>query len=533
MKNKLHTHIPNRKTPLPQSLPLDKTQVKNNAGGYGWQTDQWQQLRRFLVIGTEGGTYYQSEGDLTRENYGALVNCLNEDGLRTVKEIAKISMDGTAVKNTPAIFALAIAASIDNQLTRAAAYNVLPMVCRTGTHLFQFAEYAEAFRGWGRGLRRAVSRWYTSKKPRDLAYQMVKYQQREGWSHTDLLRLAHPKTIDPTMNALFAWAVGKSEVVFGDGAAELAAFMDAYHMLKTATDERLAAGLIRSQKLPREVVPTPLLNSAVVWEALLDDMPMTALVRNLNKLTAVGVIAPFSAGLNRARELLNDTDAIHKSRIHPLTLLVALKQYAAGHGERGSMTWKPVAQIIDALNDAFYLAFDNLEKSDKAILLAVDVSGSMTTAVNGVPNMSAFEAGAALMMACARSHANSQMIAFDNDVTELTISPRMRLDDVLKVIKRLPHGGTDISLPVAYAQQNKLPIDGIFQITDSETWAGNRHPSQALDAINKTRPVRLVNVQTTPQFTTQYKIGTPHAMELVGFGADIPNVANLFLSGQI
>jgi 60 kDa SS-A/Ro ribonucleoprotein len=29
----------------------------------------------------------------------------------------------------------------------------------------------------------------------DLAHQAVKYQQRDGWSHGDLLRLAHPKAL--------------------------------------------------------------------------------------------------------------------------------------------------------------------------------------------------------------------------------------------------------------------------------------------------------------------------------------------------
>ena len=47
-------------------------------------------------------------------------------------------------------------------------------------------------RGWGRGLRNAVSHWYVEPGAEDLAHQAVKYQQRDGWAHGDLLRLAHP-----------------------------------------------------------------------------------------------------------------------------------------------------------------------------------------------------------------------------------------------------------------------------------------------------------------------------------------------------
>ena len=34
----------------------------------------------------------------------------------------------------------------------------------------------------------------------DVAYQAVKYRQREGWSHRDLMRLAHPATDDADRN---------------------------------------------------------------------------------------------------------------------------------------------------------------------------------------------------------------------------------------------------------------------------------------------------------------------------------------------
>ena len=101
---------------------------------------------------------------------------------------------GRAPKNDPAVFALAIAAGTGHT---AAALEALPKVCRIGTHLFQFAEAVQGFRGWGRGLRKAVAAWYEGESAEDLAYQVGKYQRRDGWSHRDLLRLAHPATADP------------------------------------------------------------------------------------------------------------------------------------------------------------------------------------------------------------------------------------------------------------------------------------------------------------------------------------------------
>ena len=49
----------------------------------------------------------------------------------------------------------------------------------------------------------------------------------------------------------------------------------------SVTREFIAAELVREYGLPREALRSEHLTQAVVWEALLEDMPMTALVRNL------------------------------------------------------------------------------------------------------------------------------------------------------------------------------------------------------------------------------------------------------------
>src|SRR4051812_49890198 len=141
----------------PQSEPLPG-QVENSAAGYAWALDDWARLKRFLVLGSEGGSFYASERKLTRENAQAVERCLLADGPRAVAEIASVSRDGRAPRNDPAIFALAMAAGVGDERTRRAALDALPVVCRTGTHLFLFATFVEGFRGWGRSLRRGGGR---------------------------------------------------------------------------------------------------------------------------------------------------------------------------------------------------------------------------------------------------------------------------------------------------------------------------------------------------------------------------------------
>ena len=138
----------------PQAEPIPgSTQVPNSDSGYVWPVDRWARLDRFLILGSEGGTFYVGERALTRESATAVQACLAEDGARVVRRVVEVSTGGRAPRNDPALFVLAMAASLADDATRAAALAALPDVARTGTHLFHFLQYLKAFRGWGRGVR--------------------------------------------------------------------------------------------------------------------------------------------------------------------------------------------------------------------------------------------------------------------------------------------------------------------------------------------------------------------------------------------
>ena len=192
----------------PQSAPIPGTsQVRNDNAGYVWAVDDWTRLDRFLILGSEGGSYYASERTLTRDNAEAVLRCIAADGPRVVARIVAVSDAGRAPKNDPALFALALAAKLGDEPTRRAAHAALPRVARIGTHLFHFAEYVKALGGWGRGTMRAFARWYNDMDASRLAVQAVKYQSRDGWSHRDVLRKAHPVAPGAQHQAIYNWMV--------------------------------------------------------------------------------------------------------------------------------------------------------------------------------------------------------------------------------------------------------------------------------------------------------------------------------------
>ena len=546
-----------RRTSQSQAIP-GAGQEPNSAGGFTWAVDDWSRLRRFLILGCEGGSYYASQRELTRENADAVVRCLKADGARTVCEIVAISRDGRAPKNDPSVFALAACAGLGDEATRRAALDALPAVCRTGTHLFQFARFVEGFRGWGRSLRRAVGRWYAAKDVDALAYQAVKYRQRDGVSHRDLLRLAHPggsvSAGNPTLEVsadhgrLFDW------IVHGERADGLPRVVEGFVRAQAAPSARESAELIREYRLPREAVRPEHLGSAEVWEALLEEMPMGAMIRNLAVMTRVGVVAPGSAGAARVLEALGDVERLRRARVHPMALLLAQRTYVSGRGVRGRGEWAPVSQIVDALDAAFYAAFGNVEPAGKRFLLALDVSGSMIMGqVAGAVGLTPRDASAAMALITAASEPSHEVVGFfageggvdssqsaefagwRNGLTPLAISPRQRLDDVVRTVSDLPFGGTDCALPMLYALQREREVDTFVIYTDSETWAGDIHPAQALRAYREQSgiPARLVVVGMVSNGFSIADPEDPGMLDVVGFDTAAPELISGFAAGHI
>ena len=60
----------------PQSQPMSHLQAQNSAGGFSFVISDMTRLRRFLILGSEGGTYYTGEAKLGLQNVEALLRIL-------------------------------------------------------------------------------------------------------------------------------------------------------------------------------------------------------------------------------------------------------------------------------------------------------------------------------------------------------------------------------------------------------------------------------------------------------------------------
>ena len=376
MGTKFLKHFNTRQTPQSEPIP-GSAQVPNSAGGYAFAVDDWTRLERFLILGSEGGSYYATERALTVENAKAVVPL--PGGRRRRGRSARssqVSDSGRAPKNEPAVLALAIAAGMGHT---AAASEALPKVCRTGTHLFAFAEAVQGLRGWGRGAAQGRRR-------------LVRGQGARGPGLPGRQVPAARRLVAPRPAAPGAPGHGRPRPAGGlplgrrRGRGARAARGQAGRGGRVVPRRRRApAAPARRDGRGPDRRPRGRHPADPRGRPAPRVRPDGAPERPGGLGGAAGGHAadgdgaqprqddgrrPADARLEgrrrTVRERLADGEHIRKSRLHPLAILLAAATYTRGRGLKGSLSWEPVATLKDALDDAFYKAFGNVDPGGQA-----------------------------------------------------------------------------------------------------------------------------------------------------------------------
>jgi 60 kDa SS-A/Ro ribonucleoprotein len=454
---------------VPQWFRLDPDQVPNNAGGFVWQISDKEQVIRYLIIGSEGGNFYQTPQQVSSTCASCVLRMTRTpDNFKwLIDTIRQVSTSGRAAKQEPTLLALATAIVFARTpADKTAALNAVNDCVRILTHMYILIGYIKIFSkaghpsltaphaasaaataaataatpppvtgsGIGRGIRRVFGEYFYSRTGIEIANLMTKYQNREGWTIKDVLTLIHinPSQMKDDGGRLAIEQVFKTKEEFepilaaAPPTAEptktfISAIKEIHTIVLRSTTTATASTtqgeldrivhLINQVGLCREQLPSQLFKHKKIWEALLHSkgangkgkgMPLTALIRNLGKLSTaeIGIITPSpTPTVTAICDRITDAADIKRTRIHPYTILVAMLTYQKGQGDKGSLIWHVNPQIIAALDKAFKLAFQNITPTGKRIKIALDVSGSMSSAFcTGSPVVNCATGSVAMMM---------------------------------------------------------------------------------------------------------------------------------------
>jgi 60 kDa SS-A/Ro ribonucleoprotein len=320
--------------------------------------------------------------------------------------------------------------------------------------------------------------------------------------------------------------------------------IDAFERAKHTEDVKELVKLIGDYGLTREMVPTQMLTKAEVWEALFQKMPLGAMVRNLGNMSKCDLLKPLSETAKETCARLTNQEALKKARLHPLQLLVALNTYKGGQGVRGKGNWTPVPKVLDALEEAFYLSFDNIEPTGKRFLLCLDTSGSMTWGwwggqgggLAGMPGISPRIGSAVMAMVTARTETDNLFISYSDKASELPFTHKWTLQEVITRIERHPAYHTDCAAPIEHAIERKYDVDTIILYTDSETNArGKRQPVVALRDLRQKlgHDVKFVVVGMVSNGFSVADPDDASMLDCVGFSTSTPAVISEFSKGNI
>jgi len=331
---------------------------------------------------------------------------------------------------------------------------------------------------------------------------------------------------------------------FEDPLVSTARFLKALIELAKTGEKKDAATAIaimeQNKKIQREHLPTELLNMPQIWNSLLNGMGMTALIRNLGKLSQGGIASSRSQDIIR---MLTDPKSVKDSRVHPLQVLVGMKTYSQGKGDLGSLTWIPNSYITAALSTTFRQAFGNITPTGKRFMFGLDVSGSMSMCMcAGAKNITPREGSVAMAMMTlhAEGAENVHIYGFSNIFYNFNgkIRPEMTIQQAINATD-VPFGATDCALPMIEARRMYLQTGIVFDVfciyTDNETYAPNIHPQVALENYRKETGVdaKLIVVGMVANQLTIADPKDKNTLNLAGFDTATPELISMFVRGQI
>jgi 60 kDa SS-A/Ro ribonucleoprotein len=484
---------------------LPRADARNEEGARAYQLPPKHALAQLAATGCFNGTFYaQSEQQLA-----TLLSLVNQvDDNTYLAKLAVYSRERAFMKDMPAALLLVLSKR-DRVLFRRVFERVVDngRVLRT---LFQMIRSGQLGRkSLSYALQRAFQHWLNEASVGRLLAASIGSDP----SLRDVLRLARPTPKNNARRALFGWLTDKPVAKWAPASAddlpsEIQA-LDAYRKADSAEEQ---VSILSSAQFRWDLLADAA-RSPDVWKANAHQMGPQALRMNLNTLLRHEVLNDPKM-VNFVAAKIGDKEEIRSSRQFPYQYLAAYLNADDGLPQK----------IKAALGQAAEIACGNVPELPGPVVIGLDVSGSMQSAITGrrgrgaTSKVRCVDVAALFAAAILRRNPDSVLIPFDDKVHRVQIDPQ---DAILSLAARLAKfggGGTNCSLPLAQAntKYRKRRFAGCVLVSDQESWIGTgRHGSTAVMTAwrefvknqaglqQKAAGPKLVCVDLQPYTTTQ------------------------------
>ena len=517
---------------------LPKANAVNEAGGLAYKLEPKHALAQVAATGTFGNAFY-STAETQLDEVLKLIDEVDDN--QYLAKLALYAREKAFMKDMPA--ALLVALSVrDTELMHRVFDRVVDngRVLRTVFQMIrsgQFKNKAGKGRvGLSSSVQRAFQRWLNTASVGKLLSASIGNDP----SLRDILRMARPTPKDNARRAMFGWLTDKSIEKWAPAKeADLPVEVQSLIAFRNSESEEAQALIAGGLDNVRWDLLSDAAKGPTVWAALARKMGPQALRMNLNTLLRHDVLAT-SAMVDYVADRIADESEIRRSKQFPY-------QYFAAYLNADDNVPQ---KIKTALHKAAEIACGNVPELPGPVVIGLDTSGSMSSAVTGhrgrgaTSKMRCIDVAALFAAAILRRNPDSVVIPFDTSAYDAKIDPN---DSILSIAERLAKyggGGTDCSLPLVAANQKhaKRKFAGIVLVSDNESWVGTgRHGSTGVmtaweafianqrKLAGKEANPKLVCIDLQPYQTVQ-ACERADIMNIGGFSDSVFNVISAFLA---
>ncbi len=490
---------------------LPAASATNLAGAPAYTYSDAHALAQLAMTGTFGQTFYQ---DPMQELSRTLELAQKVDPSFLAKAAVYTRQEGH-MKDMPALL-LAVLSARDPILFQ----RVFGRVVDNGKMLRTFVQIMRSGqtgrKSLGSAPKRLVANWLNDASDRAILQANVGNDP----SLADVIKMVHPKPSSKARDALFAWIIRKP--------CDVALLPDnvQYFLRFKKT------GRGRVPNVPFQML-TQLELSTKQWAKIAENASWQMTRMNLNTFLRHGVLA-----LPKMRRMiadrLRDPALIAKARVFPYQLMTAYQ----------AMSSDMPAEIRDALHDAMELSVRNVPKLRGQVVVAPDVSGSMSGAVTGyrkgATTATRFVDVAGLVSAAVlRRNPSATVLPFEVKVRDVRLEPR---DTILTNAARLADqwgGGTNCAAPLEWLLAKGRAPDLVIIVSDNQSWAHNQYGNagtvmmQTWEKLKRRNPkAKLVCIDIAPYGTTQAK-ERDDVLNIGGFSDTVFDQIAAFAAGEM
>ncbi|MEO0831214.1 MAG: RNA-binding protein [Pseudomonadota bacterium] len=420
---------------------LPKATAKNARGAPAYAYSDAHYLAQVAVTGTFGGMFYQSPED-ELEYVLDLAESVDVDYLARTAIYAR---QKGHMKDMPAVL-LAVLARRNPVLFR----QVFGRVVDNGKMLRTFVQVVRSGQTGRKSLGSApkamVANWLNTASDRAILQAKVGNDP----SLADVLRMVHPKPASAEREALFAWVLGRP-----CDAALLPEPLQAWMLFQKT-------GKGQVPDVPFQML-TQLPLTTRHWARIARNGSWQMVRQNLNTFHRHGVFG-HAAEVKAVAAKLRDPERIAKAKAFPYQLMVAAQ----------NLTANMPGEIKDALHDAMEIAVQNVPIFAGQVVVAPDVSGSMTWPVTGYARGKAsvvrhVDVAGLMTSAILRQNRGARVLPFDFDVRSHRLDPRDTIFTNAERLAAMAGGGTNVSAPLKRLNDEGAKPDLVVIVSDNQS----------------------------------------------------------------